>query len=177
MAGPIASEAGTAAPQELVGPRVEYKPFSEFTPQQMAELTGGDLNPGDTEEHYIGFDDWYLHYGGGGVNWVEPRYRNKVKGASVVIPGLGSHGHNEAFSVAHTVVLTSKDQPRKVTFVKPGEPQDEASKRSTYDWITISDRGVSLDRAPATSPKVTPEIRHAAEMAWYLRSAREEAVA
>lgn len=45
MAGPLPSERGTGVPgvaaQEVGQPQVEYRPFSEFSPEQLAALTGG----------------------------------------------------------------------------------------------------------------------------------------
>lgn len=175
MAGTPAERGGIpvsgTTPQEAGQPQVEYRPFSVVSPQQLADLTGGEFKESTNGMGpYISFQDWYISYGGGGLNWIHPKYKGLMMGASVVAPYLGS-GLNEGYSLRKTVVVTKTDEPGTVKFVEPRDSgSGEHDRTEVYDWITVVDKGISIERAPEGSSRVTDEIRHAAGIAWEVSS-------
>lgn len=165
MAGtPEGTPVSGAAPQEAGQPQVEYRPFSDLSPQELATLTGGRFSEQpEAKSSSIDFPYWSISYGDKGLNWVDPSYG--MRGASIDAPYLIS-GLNEGYSLTWSVVITRPDQPGIVTFVDPREFLEEHDQTEVYyDWITVEDRGIRIERAPEGSSRVTDEIRHADKIA------------
>lgn len=168
MAGPTPAERGGTsisgiAPQEAAQPQVEYRPFSEFTPQQLAVLTGGNLVVEDRDSRVIEYPTWTMLW-----NWhvLNESRRLHEKHSIAKIYSLMGTWRNIDLELDQTVLVTRPNQPGVVSFVNPLQPFPvEDNLPIQYDWIEVENGSISIEKSFEGSPKVTDDIRYAARMA------------
>lgn len=166
MVGPTHPENGAYPGGGFVGERftrtVEYRPFSDFSPEQLAQLTGAELEaPSDSSPdplmRTIKSPGWFIHWNrgdseGGRVSTIRPF-------------GLMGDREGVEFELDQTVAVTDTADPGSVSFV---HPRNIHHKYSTplFDWVRVSRDEMSIERVLEGSPKVTDIIRRAAQMAY-----------
>ncbi len=187
MAGSIPAERGQdvsptgIAPQETSVTQVEYKPFSELTPDQIAQATGGIVQATERikskfiSEPNVAFIKYpglsYLNWQSGYYDWdSNPRRDGRL--SSVVIDGRAGPSGME-FGLDNTVAIVDKTKPG-ITFVDLlGFDRDQTTP--VYDWLTIENGEMTFRRRVEGSDEVTAEIRTAAIMARELKVQKDAA--
>lgn len=182
MAGTPKEGVGTpvsgAAPQEAGQTQVEYRPFSELTADQIAQATGGIIqptertkNPFNWKPHLLSiFIEYpgrsFLHWQSGYGDW-DSRSRRDGTLSSVMSYGGGAGLSGMEFGLDNTVAIIDKTKSG-ITFVDIlGFDQDQATP--VYDWLTIDNGEITFRRRVEGSDEVTGEIRTAATMARELK--------
>ena len=166
--------AGTAlleqevSPKELETSQVEYIPFSELTLERIAQLTDGEIQPPsdfspDPLMRTIKTPGWFMHW-----NREDPE-----AGRVSTIRPFGLMGDREGveFELDQTVVIVDPAEPGSVSFVHPRNIHHQYST-PLFDWIRVSRDEISIERALERTPKVTDQIRNAAQMAYQLEHER-----
>lgn len=165
MAGPVHLEQGVSS-QEAGTPQIEYIPFSELTPERIADLTDGEIQPysdfsPDPLMRTIKTPLWFIHW-----NREDP----EVGRASTIRPfGLMGDREGVEFELDQTVVVVDPDDPGSVSFVYPRNIHHKYST-PLFDWIKVGRDEISFERALERSPKVTDQIRNAAQMAYQIEA-------
>ncbi|MBI2621484.1 MAG: hypothetical protein HYW63_02440 [Candidatus Levybacteria bacterium] len=161
------------ATQESGQPQVEYRPFLEFTPEQLAALTGGEITSVIGDSRQIEYPTWNMFWNWSVLN--EPG-RLYERHSVATLYSLMGEWRNIEIELDQTVVVSKPDESGVAIFVNPHHPYPVDSGLPTeYDWIRVEDRGISIEKAVEGSPKVTDEIRQAARIAWGLQVQRETA--
>lgn len=184
MAGPTSVERGGipvpgVVVQEAGQPQVEYRPFSELTPDQIAQATGGIVEPTERIENPFNSepDSLYIRYPGRSyLHWQSDYYawdsnpRRDGRFSSVVIDGRASPSGME-FGLDNTVAIIDRTKSG-IAFVDIlGFDRDQSTP--VYGWLTIDNGEMTFRRRVEGSDEVTGEIRTAATMARELKDQKD----